>query len=606
MILTRLLASAALIPGAALVAAPTVNAPVTSATAAPMRVPEPARPALPRPPRLPGFAADLAQQPAIVGPAAWGRISQDDAWMRLSRAPQPERQQARWNYARSLIGQERGAEAFGVLEVMRQDDPDLEMVDTYRLAQGAALTLLGRYPDALASLGAAGLGTNPEACAWRLRALAQSALADQALGQLDCARGALTTPRPKAFVLAAARAAVEGGAPAKAMQWLAPLPDRDPAANLYRGRAELAQGHADEARLRFARVEKSGTMEQRMDARLSEVEAEVAHHTVGPEAALKRLDAIRYAWRGDAIEERALRLTYKLYDARGDLTGALAAGSALFRYHDAGQQGADFLPGLRAKLATALDPARKLPLDKAAGLYWDYRDIAPGGAEGDLMASHLAERLQQAGLYERAADLLSYQLFVRAGDLARGPLSARVATLFILAGRPDRALDTLRKSEDPSLPDAMIAARKRVEAAALSQIGRIDEAMAVLQDVPSADTLRAEILWKQRDWARYAEASAGSLPSGRALDTVGQAVVLRHAISLAMLGREEGLAGLHARYAAAFRGLPAAPVFEMLTGRPEEATGPNLARAMAAMPSASPAGEFADLLERAPGSATKG
>lgn len=598
MILTRLLASAALVPGAALLAAPTVSAPE-----APPAALKPAS-ALNLPPasRLPGFAADLAQQPAIVGPGAWAKLSEADAWTRLARVPRPERQQARWNYARSLIGQERGAEAFGVLEVMRQDDPDLEMVDTYRLAQGAALTLLGRYPDALASLGAAGLDANPEACAWRLRALAQSAMGEQALQQLDCARQALGTPRPKAFVLAAARAAIEGGAPEKAMQWLAPLPDRDPAANLYRGRAELAQGHVDQARLRFARVERSGTIEQRMDARLSEVESEVAHHTVGPEAALKRLDAIRYAWRGDAIEERALRLTYKLYDARGDLSGALAAGAALFRYHDVARQGADFLPGLRTKLTEALDPARKLPLDKAAGLYWDYRDIAPGGAEGDLMASHLAERLQQAGLYERAGDLLSYQLFVRAGDLARGPLSARVATLFILAGRPDRALDTLRKSDDPSFPDAMIAARKRVEAAALSQIGRIDEAMAVLQDVPEADTLRAEILWKQRDWARYAEASASGLPKGRALDAVGQAVVLRHAISLAMLGREDALGSLHARYSGAFQGLPSAPVFEMLAGSPAQASGPQLARAMAAMPSVSPAGDFADLLERAPGS----
>lgn len=604
MILARLLATAALLPGAALLAAPAASPiPASAPTAKP-----PARPAvkavtLPPAPRLPGFAADLAQQPAVVGPAAWTKLSEAEAWERLARMPRPERQQARWNYARSLIGQERGGEAFGVLEVMRQDDPDLEMVDTFRLAQGAALTLLRRYPDALSALGAPGLGVNPEACAWRLRALAQSAMGEQALQQLDCARPALSTPRPKAFVLAAARAAVEGGAPEKAMQWLAPLPDRDPAANLYRGRAELAQGHADQARLRFARVERSGTMEQRMDARLSEVESEVAHKAVGPEAALKRLDAIRYAWRGDAIEERALRMTYKLYDARGDLSGALAAGAALFRYHDAARQGADFVPGLRTKLATALDPARKLPLDKAAGLYWDYRDLAPGGAEGDLMASHLAERLQQAGLYERAGDLLTYQLFVRAGDLARGPLSARVATLFILAGRPDRALETLRKSDDPSFPDAMVAARKRVEAAALSQIGRIDEAMAVLQDVPGADTLRAEILWKQRDWSRYAEASAGGLPKGRALDTVGQAVVLRHAISLAMLGREEGLAGLHARYAGAFQGLPTAAVFEMLTGNPQDAQGPGLARAMAAMPSASPAGEFADLLERAPGSA---
>lgn len=611
MILTRLLATAALVPGAALLAAPAASpaaSPTASATGAPTSAakpasgPAPKAVALPPAPRLPGFAADLAQQPAIVGPAAWMKLTEQDAWTRIARAPRPERQQARWNYARSLIGQERGGEAFGVLEVMRQDDPDLEMVDTFRLAQGAALTLLSRYPDALAALGAPGLGANSEACAWRLRALAQSALAEQALQQLDCARPALKTPRPKAFVLAAARAAVEGGAPDKAMQWLAPLPDRDPAANLYRGRAELALGHVDQARLRFARVERSGSMEQRMDARLSEIESEVAHKAVGPEAALKRLDAIRYAWRGDAIEERALRLTYKLYDARGDLSGALAAGAALFRYHDVARQGADFLPGLRTKLTTALDPARKLPLDKAAGLYWDYRDIAPGGAEGDLMASHLAERLQQAGLYERAGDLLTYQLFVRAGDLARGPLSARVATLFILAGRPDRALDTLRKSDDPSFPDAMIAARKRVEAAALSQIGRIDEAMAVLQDVPGADTLRAEILWKQRDWARYAEASASGLPTGRALDAVGQAVVLRHAISLAMLGREEALSGLHGRYAAAFQGLPSAPVFEMLTGSPKEANGPQLARAMAAMPSGSPAGDFADLLERAPGS----
>ncbi|GFE73378.1 hypothetical protein [Novosphingobium sp. TCA1] len=604
MILTRLLATAALVPGAALVSAPTaLQSPAQGASPATPQAAAAVKPVtLPPAPRLPRFAADLAQQPAIVGPAAWAKLSEAEAWTRLARVPRPERQQARWNYARSLIGQERGGEAFGVLEVMRQDDPDLEMVDTFRLAQGAALTLLGRYPDALAALGAAGLGTNPEACAWRLRALAQSALGEQALQQLDCARPALAIPRPRAFVLAAARGAIEGGAPAKAMQWLSPLPDRDPAANLYRGRAELALGHADQARLRFARVERSGTMEQRMDARLSEVESEVAHRAVGPEAALKRLDAIRYAWRGDAIEERALRLTYKLYDARGDLSGALAAGAALFRYHDVGRQGADFLPGLRTKLTDALDPARKLPLDKAAGLYWDYRDIAPGGAEGDLMASHLAERLQQAGLYERAGDLLTYQLFVRAGDLARGPLSARVATLFILAGRPDRALQTLRKSDDPSFPDPMIAARKRVEAAALSQIGRIDEAMAVLQDVPDADTLRAEILWKQRDWARYAEASAAGLPTGRGLDAIGQAVVLRHAISLAMLGREEALSGLHARYAAAFQGLPSAPVFEMLTGSPAQASGPQLARAMAAMPSVSPAGEFADLLERAPGS----
>lgn len=596
--LALLTASVALLPGAAPISTPTASPSAGPASAAPMSAA--AQPVLPPAPRLPGFAADLAQQRVIDGVGAWGALSQQDAWSRIARVPQSQLQQARWDYARSLVGSERGAEAFGVLEVMVQDDPDLAMVDGYRLARGAALTLLGRYDEAVSALTSAGLAANPEACAWRLRALSQAHLAEQALEQVDCARPALRVARPKAFVLAAAQAAVEGGQPAKAVEWLHPLPDGDPAANLLRGRAELLQGHGDEARLRFARVARSGTVGQRTDAKLSEIEARVAGHAIGFDEALRQLDAIRYSWRGDVIEQRALRLGFRLRDARGDIAGALDNGATLMRHFGLSGEDAAILPILRDKLAQALDPARKLPLDKAAGLYWDYRDIAPGGAEGDLLSSRLAERLQTAGLYERAADLLDYQLFVRAGDLARGPLSARVASLYILAGRPDRALDTLRKSEDPSLPDAMIAQRSRVEAVALSQIGRIDEALAVLETVPGSASLQGEILWKHREWQRYADSSAASLPQPRALDPVGQAVVLRHAISLAMLGREDALAALHGRYAGAFAGLSTAPVFAMLTASPMQADPAALGRAMAALPSASPAGDLADLLERAP------
>lgn len=546
--------------------------------------------------RLPGFAAELAQRPSLTGASAWAAMSEKEAWHRLSTVAGSERQGARWDYARSLIAAERGPEALGVLEVMRQDDPDLGMVDAWRLAHGAALVQVGRAEGALAELDMPGLRANPEACLWRLRALAGEGLAEQALQQLDCAGPALEKPRAAPFVLAAARAGVEGGAPDKALHWLSWLPDRDPAANLLRGRAEQLLGRVDEARLRFARVEQSGGPAARIDARLSRIEGEVARNAIRPEAALKQLDAIRYSWRGDAIEERALRLSYRLADARHDLPATLAAGAALVRYH--GTEGtADILPGLRGKLSEALDPARKLPLDKAAGLYWDYRDLAPSGAEGDLMASRLAGRLQQAGLFERAADLLSYQLTQRAGDLARGPLSARVAGLYILAGRPERALRTLRETDDPGLPDGMIAERKRVEAAALTQAGRMDEALAVLQDLPGSTPLQAEILWQRREWSRYAQMSAAALPRGRSLDAVAQAQVLRHAISQAMLGREDVLAGLHARYAAAFRGLPSAPVFEMLTGAPGAVDPGKLAQAMAAIPSASPAGDFADLLE---------
>ncbi|OAN54815.1 hypothetical protein [Sphingobium sp. TCM1] len=563
-------------------------------------LPPPARPSLPAA-RLPGFAAQLAQQPAITDGAGWRIVQQDGAWRSLATARAADRQQVRWDYARSLIGQERGAEALGVLDVMRQDDPDLAMVDAWRLARGAALIQLGRFEDASTMLSGATLADNAEACLWRMRALALDGLAEQALGQMRCAAPALAGPRRKLFALAAARAAVEAGRPADALRWLMGVPDRDPAANLYRGRAELALGRPDQARLRFARVEQSGGMALRMDARLSEIEAEVANGALDHTGALKRLAALRYAWRGDAIEERALRLSYRLSADRGDLRGALSAGATLFRYFDGAKQGADFLPGLQAKLADALDPARKLPLEQAAGLYWDYRDLSPSGAGGDLLVSRLAERLQAAGIYGRAADLLDYQLFHRAGDLARGPLSARVAGLHILAGRPDRALDLLKRSADPSFPDAMVHARKRVEAVALARIGRVPEALAVLQDVPGASALRAEILWQQRDWRGLADETADALPGAGSFGDIDQTLVLRHAIALAMLGREDALTTLRSRYRASFVGLRTAAVFDLLTGAPGSADGDTLARAMAAMPGASPAGDMATLLDHAPG-----
>lgn len=560
--------------------------------------PEPAPASAPSPaPHLPGFAADLAQQAAITGPTAWQVIPQDQAWRTLATVVPRDRHQARFDYARSMIGQERGAEAFGVLEVMRQDDPDLMMVDAFRLARGAALVQLNRFDEASSDLASPSLAANPEACIWRMRALSASGFSEQALEQTRCAAPAFAGRPNSIFRLAAARAAIEMDKPGVALDWLRSVLDRDPGANLLRGRAELALGKADESRLRFARVEQSGGMALKMDARLSQIEAEIKTGAIKTDEALKRLDMLRYIWRGDAIEERALRLTYRLNADAGDTQRALNAGATLFRFFNRTGRGGEFLPQLQAALKDALDPNSKMPLEQAAGLYWEYRDLAPSGAEGDLLVSRLAQRLQAASMYSRAADLLEYQLFHRAGDLARGALSARVAGLHILAGRSDRALDVIKRSTDPSYPDTMQNERKRVEAVALTHLGRQSEAFAVLQDIPGAAALRAEIMWKQRNWQSLADETRATLPRAQMLSDVDQAVILRHAIALAMLGQEDQLHALRARYADKFSSLKTASVFDMLTGAPGSVDPEKLAQAMAAIPAASAAGDITALLE---------
>jgi predicted negative regulator of RcsB-dependent stress response len=604
MLLLALAGTTTLSTGAALLA-PADGTPAGTAQEQPA-------PAAPPPPTAfhplrPGFAARLAQRPPITGPDTWAVISEQAAWRALATGF--DRQAMRWDYARSLIGRNRGAEAMGVLDVMQQDDPDLRMVDSFRLAKGAALTLMHRYDDARAELGERGDGAplfTAEACAWQMRALAEAGHATDALARAACAWPALqarTARARKPFLIAAARATVEAARPGETLRLLTALPDRDPTANLYRGRAYAALGRTDQARLRFARTLESGSAAERADARLAEIEAGVADGTIALRSARNQLAQLRYGWRGDQIEERSLLLSYRLAARSGDDASALNAGATLLRYFDPQRQPPGFQGDVQAKLATLLAPGNRLPLDRAAGLFWDYRDLLPGGPAGDALVTGFSARLQRAGLYQRAALLLEYQLFARTRDLAQGPLSARVASLFVLAGRPDHALTVLRRTDNAGFTPNMLAERRRVEAVALSQTGQMQKALALLEEVPDGTALRAELLWKQRNWDALATTMTSLLPGtrGRAAPTgisdVEQAIILRQAIALAMLGRGDQLALLHDRYAAAFAPLPSAGVFNMLTGPIERVDPALIGRAMAAIPSVSPAGTLADLID---------
>lgn len=583
----------------------------TTATApapAPHDAAQPAAPAGPAAPAatipsaaLPRFAAELAQMPSITGGDGWSGITGTEAWHQLGTATPDKRQSVRWAYAKGLIAGNRGAEALGVLEVMRLSDKDLALVAPYALARGAALTLLGRDAEAVESLAAPELASNPEACAWRMRALAHSGAAADAAGQINCARVAINARAPRDrvdFMLAAAGAAIDIGQTAPALQWLGLFSDQNPDANLLRGRALLAQKDMAGARLRFERAALTGSPEVKAGARLGILEVGIAGHSLNPSEAVKQLDALRFGWRGGAVEQRALTIEYGLAKEQQDLRTELKTGATLLRYFKLGAQAGPMLSELQQALVAVLAPESGVPLAQAAGLYWDYRELSPSGGDGDLIANRLADRLQAAGLYARAAELLQYQLTQRAQDVAQGPLSVRVATLQILAGRPDLALTALQNSEQPSYSDQMRWDRKRMEAVALHRLGKDDAAAAALDGVPDGVAIRAEIHWRTQDWGSFVTESEKSLPAGKgALGAPQQAAVLRYAVALAMLNREDKLKALRGRFAGAFKGLPSSDAFDMLTASVDKIDPAKLDAAIAAIPEASPAGSIGDLLD---------
>lgn len=453
-------------------------------------------------PRPAGFSAILADAEPITGPDRWTVINDSRAWAALATAPQGNaRGAARWAYARSLIGQGRGQEARGVLEVMLAADPSLALVDNFRLALGAASAEAGNVDAAVAALGQSAssdtLASNPEACAWRLWALTARVMPQQALQQIRCALPALNqrSRRGRApFLYAGARALLATGRPALVAAWLSTLPEADVAANLYRARAALALGDAAGARARLA-LARDGSRQQQVESEIIHLEADFAAGRLTT-AQIARLDRLALIWRGDALETRVLRLSYQVGTAQHDLRRSLGAGAALIRYCRLGEAAAPLLAELQELLARGLATGSRIPIADAAGLFWEYRDLSPVGAQGDFLASQLADRLASQGLYLRAADLLRHQLIERAHDVAQGPLSAHVASLYILSGRPTAALEAIRATDGNDYPLAMQWERHRMEAVALFQLGRRSEALAALQDVPDGAALRAEIIGK--------------------------------------------------------------------------------------------------------------
>ncbi|MFC3578692.1 endoglucanase [Sphingomonas hylomeconis] len=518
--------------------------------------------------RLAPFAATLADRdlPAMRG--AWPRTDRSAAWAAIAQSTAANRQSARWALAQTLLADRQFADALGVLDTMARDDADLPLVAAWQLAHGIALAALDRPSEALSALGSPSLLGHPEACAWRARAMVATGDMAGARGLLKCALPAIaarTVPDQAPFLLTFADAAVVSDRPRLAIDLLGALDDRDPAANLRRGRALLAAGDIRAGTLLLDRASRSGTPDVRAAAQLALIAQRAAGPAAPPAAATAALDQLLRRWRGDAIEREALDLRWRLAERRGDTRAALAAGATLFRYFDLGAQTAPTLSRLQQQLRAVVSGDARSSVDDIAGTFWDYRDLLPGGAEGEALTAALAERLTAAGLYGRAAELMRTVLDRRPLDAATGPLSVRVAHLYLRADDPEAALRVLRRGAPTVFPQPIQVQRRQIEAIALFRLGKANEALAILDDVPDTAALQAELLWQKRDWPAFARVARRQLPDPRRLDATGQAMVLRQLVALTNIGDAAGVTVLRRRYASAFAPLPSRDAFALLT-----------------------------------------
>jgi hypothetical protein len=158
-------------------------------------------------------------------------------------------------------------------------------------------------------------------------------------------------------------------------------------------------------------------------------------------------------------------------------------------------------------------------------------------------------------LLDQAAELLQHQVDNRLQGAARAQVSVRLAVIYLMARKPDRAIQVLRASRSGDLPNELRSQRLLIEARAQSDVGRPELALEVIANLAGheVERLRADVLWKARRWHDSAEQIERFLGERWSkftpLTETERADVLRAAVGYALSEDAIGLDRLRTKYA---------------------------------------------------------
>ena len=472
---------------------------------------------------------------------------------------------ARMALARFLVGSELSFEAIGVLNAAARAHPELMDNAEFRGLRGAARVMARRYKEAEADFSAPALVEDPSAALWRAYIAAKQAQWTEARAQF--AKGAeayaLFSPTWRArFARADAEAALRLGdlMGAQARVGLALSEKVDPleelATRLVQARVVELQGHQDRALRIYQAITRAPLESLSAPALLRATQIRLEQGAITPVQAAVIYDNLRYRWRGDATELETIRALGQLYLAQGRYREALEAlrstGGRLPDLPEAVQLQADLAAGFRALfldgMADGLEPVQAL------ALFYDFKELTPLGADGDLMVRKLVRRLVDVDLLPQAAELLKYQADNRLDGVPRAQVATDLAVIYLMDRKPEQALQAINSSRTTVLPSALSAERRLVEARAWTALGRFDSALEILGKDASreAQELRAEITWKQKDWASagplFEKALGERFKNPEPLTAEEEGKLLRAGVAYSLAGDEASLARLEQRY----------------------------------------------------------
>jgi hypothetical protein len=525
---------------------------------------------------------------AVFDPQVWGFDRQAEFGERqallvrmAAEATEQRRNTARLDLARFYLAQGFDAEAKAVLDVALGDHITADEVPGLVLRSVCEIKL-DHPDDALKDLAHPLVGNQFDAPLWRAMAHTQQGKysdAREGFKGVTAAIGTLPIELQRFALEKAIQAYIEvrdfAGAAATLndLETVGFAPGTEARITLLRGRLAEGLGRASDALTFYKTTSNAWDRPAAAQAQLRLIALRSALGDLTRQDVIAELESLAVSWRGDQTEVETLQLLARLYteekryrDAFYIMRTAMLAhpnSEMTRRIHDEAAATFDsiFLGG----------KGDGLPTIDALSLFYDFRELTPIGRRGDEMIRRLADRLVSVDLLDQAAELLQYQIDHRLQGAARAQVATRLAVVYLMNRKPDRAMAILRSTRTADLSNELRNQRLLLESRALSDLKRYDVALEVIAHVPGQEAvrLRSDILWAAKRWAESAEQLellyGNRWQDWAPLADTERGDILRAAIGFALGEDTIGLMRFREKYTAKMAEGPDRRAFEVIT-----------------------------------------
>jgi tetratricopeptide (TPR) repeat protein len=527
--------------------------------------------------------------PSTFDPQLWGfdrkgsyEARQSQLIAAAAAAPENKRLEPRLDLARFYLARSMYAEAKGVLDViLAQQRPDTEDV-TPRVLRAVAEIMMNRSDGALKDLSDPSVGDQHDAALWRALAYARQGKwtqAHESFKPVESAIATLPIELQRFALKEELRSSIEVGDFAAAenelndLQTIGIPEDLQPQISVLVGRLDEGLGRPEDALAAYRSAAESPDRPAAAQGRLRETALRYSLGDLKRDEVISDLESLTTVWRGDETEIEALQILARLYteehryrDSFYVMRSAMAAHpdwdmTRRIQEEAAKTFDALFLAGKGDAMA---------PID-ALSLFYDFRELTPIGSRGDEMIRRLADRLVSVDLLDQAASLLQYQVDKRLQGAARAEVATRLAVIYLMNRKPDKALAVLRGTRLGNLSTGLRDERLLLEARSLSNLGRHALALEVVADIkgPEAIRLRSDIYWAAHKWRKSAEQiellHGDRWKQWQPLTDVERSDILRAEIGYALAEDKLGIQRFRDRYAPKMAGTPDARAFEIVS-----------------------------------------